>query len=111
MIGLRIVVPSDLAGRTLELLCEAPAVTSVVHLPGVSKEPVGDLILADVAREDASVIVSSLKELGVPERGTIAMQAIDSAISEEADRAMRGGSSPTQSSGRRWRRARRRTRS
>src|SRR4051812_38094927 len=86
---MRIVVPEDLAERTLELLCEAPAVTSVVHLPGVSMEPVGDLILADVAREDASVIVSSLKELGLPERGTIALQVIDSAISDEADRAKR----------------------
>src|SRR4051812_29112093 len=89
MIAMRIVVPEDLADRTLDLLCEAPAVTSVVHLKGAGRKPRGDLILADVAREDASVILSSLKELGVPHRGTIALEVIDSSISDEADRAKR----------------------
>ena len=92
MIAMRIIVPADLADRVVELLCEAPAATSVVRLPGASQKPPGDLILADVAREDASVIVSSLKELGVPDRGTIALQSVDSAISEEADRAKREAS-------------------
>src|SRR3954469_8265155 len=94
MIAMRIIVPADLADRVVELLCEAPAATSVVRLPGASQKPPGDLILADVAREDASVIVSSLKELGVPDRGTIALQSVDSAISEEADRAKREARGP-----------------
>src|SRR3954469_2072159 len=89
MIAMRIVVPEDLAAPTLELLCEAPAATSVVHLKGAGHKPRGDLILADVAREDASVILSSLKELGVPHRGTIALEVIDSSISDDADRAKR----------------------
>jgi uncharacterized hydrophobic protein (TIGR00271 family) len=87
MIAIRLVVPEDLSGRVLDLLCEAPAVTSVAHLKGAAHKPRGDLILADVAREDASVIVSSLKELGLAERGTIALEVIDSAISDEAKRA------------------------
>src|SRR3954471_8296492 len=89
MIAVRIVVPADLAEPTLELLCEAPAVTSVVHLEGAARRPHGDVILADVAREDASIIVGALKELGIPKVGTIALQTIDSAISDEADRAER----------------------
>lgn len=89
MIAVRIVVPPDLAARTLDLLCEAPAVTSVVHLKGAAHKPVGDVILADVAREDASVIVDSLKELDIPRVGTITLETIDSAISDEADRAER----------------------
>jgi uncharacterized hydrophobic protein (TIGR00271 family) len=89
MISVRIVVPPDLADRTLELLCKAPAVTSVVHLEGAARQPRGDLILADIAREDASIIVSALKELGIPKVGTIALQTVDSAISDEADRAER----------------------
>src|SRR3954454_19409732 len=87
MMSVRIVVPEELAERTLELLCTAPAVTSVVHLKGAARRPRGDLILADVAREDASVIVSALKELGIPRVGTIALQTVDSAISDEAERA------------------------
>jgi uncharacterized hydrophobic protein (TIGR00271 family) len=89
MIALRIVVPSELANRTLDLLREAPAVTSVVHLQGAAQKPRGDLILADVAREDASVILSALKELDIPRVGTIAVEVIDSAISDEAERAER----------------------
>jgi uncharacterized hydrophobic protein (TIGR00271 family) len=87
MIAIRLVVPNDLAGRVLDMLCEARAVTSVVHLEGAAHKPPGDVILADVAREDASVIVSSLKELGIQHRGTIALEVIDSAISDEAERA------------------------
>ena len=89
MIAVRIVVPTDLAKRTLDLLCAAPAVTSVVHLAGAAHKPEGDVILADVAREDASVIVEALKELDIPRVGTIALETVDSAISDEADRADR----------------------
>src|SRR5215210_157467 len=89
MIAIRLVVPSDLAKRTLDLLCEAPAVTSVIHLEGAAHKPAGDVILADVAREDASVIVDALKELDIPRLGTISLETIDSAISDEAERAER----------------------
>ena len=87
MMAVRIVVPADLAEPTLELLCKAPAVTSVVHLEGAARRPHGDVILADIAREDVSIIVSELKELGIARSGTIALQTVDSAISDEADRA------------------------
>ncbi len=45
------------------------------------------MILCDVAREDASVIVSDLKELEIDREGSIAMEDIDSLISEAAERA------------------------
>lgn len=86
MIAVRLVVPHDRARQVLDLLCEAPAVTSVVHLRGAAHKPPGDVIMADIAREEASVIVDSLKELGLDESGTIALEVIDSAISEEARR-------------------------
>jgi uncharacterized hydrophobic protein (TIGR00271 family) len=92
MIAVRLVVPSDLSGRVLDLLCEAPAVTSVAFFEGAAHKPPGDVILADVAREDASIIVSALKELGLAKRGTIALETIDSAISDEARRAEKDAS-------------------
>lgn len=92
MMAVRIVVPAELAQRTLDLLCEAPAVTSVVYLEGAARKPAGDVILADVAREDASVIVDALKELDIPRVGTIAIEEIDSSISDEADRAEKDAS-------------------
>ena len=51
------------------------------------------MILCDVAREDASVIIGDLKELGIPKRGSIAVEELDSAISDlfaEAERAAPG---------------------
>jgi uncharacterized hydrophobic protein (TIGR00271 family) len=45
------------------------------------------VILCDVAREDASVIVSDLKELEIDHEGSIAMENIDSQISDAAKRA------------------------
>ena len=45
------------------------------------------MILCDVAREDASVIISDLRELDVPRDGSIAIEEIDSEISDAADRA------------------------
>ena len=45
------------------------------------RQPDGDLILCDVAREDASVVARGAAELGPRPTGTIALEKIDSAIS------------------------------
>jgi len=84
MIHLRIVAPEEISHHALELLCASPAVINVVHLHGVSRKPKGDLILCDVAREDASVIISDLKELDIPAQGSIAVEHVDTAISDAA---------------------------
>jgi uncharacterized hydrophobic protein (TIGR00271 family) len=84
MIHLRIVAPEEPAHKVLDLLCASPAVINVVHLHAASKKPKGDVILCDVAREDASVILSDLKELDIPRLGSIAIEHIDTAISDAA---------------------------
>jgi uncharacterized hydrophobic protein (TIGR00271 family) len=84
MIHLRIVAPEERAHKALELLCASPAVINVVHLHAASKKPEGDVIFCDVAREDASVILSDLKELDIPKVGSIAIEQIDTAISDAA---------------------------
>jgi uncharacterized hydrophobic protein (TIGR00271 family) len=87
MIHLRIVAPEEAAHKVLELLCASPAVINVVHLRGASKKPKGDVILCDIAREDASVIISDLKELDIPRIGSIAVEHIDTSISDAAKEA------------------------
>jgi uncharacterized hydrophobic protein (TIGR00271 family) len=89
MIHLRIVAPEDDARQALDLLGNSDSVVNVVHLEGASRKPTGDVILCDVAREDASVIISDLKELGIPERGSIAVEELDSAISDAFEKAER----------------------
>jgi uncharacterized hydrophobic protein (TIGR00271 family) len=89
MIHLRIVAPAEVAGQALELLCASPSVLNVVHLKGASQKPKGDVVLCDVTREDASVILGDLKELDIPQRGSISVEHIDVAISDAAVAAER----------------------
>jgi uncharacterized hydrophobic protein (TIGR00271 family) len=84
MIHLRIVAPEKVAHQALELLCSAPSVINVVHLHGAARKPEGDVILCDIAREEASVIIGDLKELDIPRVGSIAVENVDTAISDAA---------------------------
>jgi uncharacterized hydrophobic protein (TIGR00271 family) len=87
VIHLRIVAPGELAHRALEVLEASPAVLNIVHLHGVARKPEGDVILCDVAREDASVVLGDLKELEIPRVGSIAVEHIETWLSDAADAA------------------------
>ena len=87
MVHLRIVVPAHSSEHVLDLLQATPSACNLVFLERAAQKPEGDVILVDVAREDASVIVSDLKEFGIQHEGSIAMEDIDSLISDAADRA------------------------
>lgn len=96
MIHLRLVAPAALAEGVLAALERKPSVINVVHLPGVARQPSGDLILCDVAREDASIVLAELRALGLAEQGTIAIEAIDTSISAAARAAEQAAAgSPT----------------
>jgi uncharacterized hydrophobic protein (TIGR00271 family) len=89
MVHLRIVVPSYQAEHVLDLLSHSPSACNLIFLQRAARKPEGDVILCDIAREDASVIVSDLRELSVDTEGSIAIEHIDSAISAVADEAER----------------------
>ena len=78
------VAPPVLAQRVLVALESRASVINVVHLPGAARQPTGDLILCDVAREDASIVLAELRDLGLAEEGTIAIETVDTAISSAA---------------------------
>ena len=85
---MRIVAPKDRAQDALELLKGSQSVCNVIYLPDAAQDPVGDVILADVAREDASVILSDLREMKLDKDGSIALEEVDAQLSEGADRAV-----------------------
>lgn len=89
MVHLRIVAPAETARQAVELLCASESVSNVVRLEGAAAKPVGDVILADVAREDASVIVQDLRELDIPATGSIAISSIDTLLSDASRAAER----------------------
>jgi uncharacterized hydrophobic protein (TIGR00271 family) len=89
VIHLRLAVPSDLCAGVLAFLDSLASAHNVVHLPGASHDPDGDLVLADVAREDTSVVIERLRELGLEERGSIVTIEIAASVSDRARAAER----------------------
>jgi uncharacterized hydrophobic protein (TIGR00271 family) len=89
MVHLRIVAPAELAQKALGLLEASPSACNLVFLPGTARKPSGDVILCDIAREEASVLIEDLKELEIPRYGSISLEQIDSQISDAARRAER----------------------
>ena len=87
MVHLRIVVPSYQSEHAMDLLRATPSVCNLIFLAGAAQKPEGDVILCDIAREDASVILSDLKELEIHHEGSIAIEEIDAEISDAAERA------------------------
>ena len=78
----------------MEILCGSPSVINVVHLEGAAQQPDGDLILCDVAREDASVIIGGPQGARDPALGLdLGGRRADTVISDAAEqgRARRAG--------------------
>lgn len=88
MVHLRIVAPARMAEDALELLEGSGSVCNVVLLADAARKPEGHVILCDVAREEASVIIDDLRELEIPAYGSISMEYVDTQISDAAERAV-----------------------
>jgi uncharacterized hydrophobic protein (TIGR00271 family) len=89
---MRIVSPPDVSPTVCELFERTPSVINVVLLPGVARKPHGDVILADVAREDASVVVADLRRMGLEQRGSISIDGVDTVLSDAAVTAVQAAS-------------------
>lgn len=88
MIHLRLIVPPAVCGPVTDTLVHDARVTNVVVLPGAGRDPDGDLVLCDVAREAASEVVEDLRHLGVDERSSgVTIMEVDAAPSAGARRA------------------------
>ena len=84
MLSLRVVVPAHLTDDIVDCLDDDPAVSALSVLRGASLKPAGDVIEADIAREAANDIVEQLRELGVPEAGTVHLSQVDTWMSRAA---------------------------
>ncbi|GAB2893788.1 DUF389 domain-containing protein [Streptomyces mayteni] len=87
VLHLRIIVPS---ARTEEVVTELTETVGTAHLavlPGAARDPVGDLVLCDVAREAADELLRRLRGLGIAEEGSVAVEDIDLSLSERSERA------------------------
>src|SRR5262245_17546939 len=87
MVHLRVAAPPELAESVYRLLREHPSTVNLARFAGRAEAPDGDLILCDVASEDASVVIAGLRELGIERTGSIALQPISALVSDAARRA------------------------
>ena len=92
---IRVTTPTELTEKVLAVFTDDPAVSSLSVLRGASLHPVGDLVLADVAREATNDIVEQLDALGVPHCGTIHVEPVTTWVSRvglDAERHTPGSS-------------------
>ncbi|MFF9341721.1 MULTISPECIES: DUF389 domain-containing protein [unclassified Streptomyces] len=87
MLHLRMIVPSDRTEDVTELIGSTVGTTHVVVLPGAARDPAGDVVMCDVAREAGDELLHGLRELKVDRDGSIAVEDIDLSMSERADAA------------------------
>jgi uncharacterized hydrophobic protein (TIGR00271 family) len=87
VLHVRVIVPSEQSQAVQDVLAASPSVTHVVVLPGAAREPEGDLVLCDVAREGANPVLQALRELGIDQTGAIAIEDGGVTLSAAAERA------------------------
>ncbi|MFF4586781.1 DUF389 domain-containing protein [Streptomyces sp. NPDC001388] len=87
MLHLRLITPSDRTDDVVRLIDKTVGTTHLVVMEGAARNPAGDVVLCDVAREAGDELLSGLQELGLDESGSIAVENIDLSLSRRADHA------------------------
>ncbi|MBW5485599.1 DUF389 domain-containing protein [Streptomyces bambusae] len=87
MLHLRLITPADRTEAVVEVIGSTVGTTHLVVLPGAARNPEGDLVLCDVAREAGDQLLHELRLLGVDRDGSIAVENIDLTLSKRADEA------------------------
>ncbi|MFJ6084157.1 DUF389 domain-containing protein [Streptomyces sp. NPDC092369] len=87
MLHLRLITPSARTDDVVRLIEKTVGTTHLVVLPGAARDPAGDVVLCDVAREAGDELIAGLRELDLDRTGSIAVDNIDLSLSERADKA------------------------
>jgi hypothetical protein len=64
MLHLRLIAPPDSTGDAVRLIENTVGTTHLVVLTGAARDPEGDVVTCDVAREAGDRLLSGLQELG-----------------------------------------------
>ncbi|GAQ54537.1 DUF389 domain-containing protein [Streptomyces acidiscabies] len=87
MLHLRLITPPDTTDDAVRLIEKTVGTTHLVVLPGAARNPAGDVVLCDVAREAGDGLLTALQDLGLDRTGSIAVENIDLSLSLRADKA------------------------
>jgi uncharacterized hydrophobic protein (TIGR00271 family) len=80
-------VPADRTVEVVGLIEKTVGTTHLAVLKGTARNPAGDLVLCDVAREAADTLLTELRARGIDECGAIAVDEIGLSLSKRAEEA------------------------
>ncbi len=84
MLHVRVISPRESTAEVVGLLENDVTVANLVVLRQVAQGGEGDLLLFDLARENANAVLDCLRGLGLEESGSIAFEEQDTLLSEAA---------------------------
>ncbi|MFE1313513.1 DUF389 domain-containing protein [Streptomyces sp. NPDC058755] len=87
MLHLRLITPAEKTDEVVRLIEQTVGTTHLVVLPKAARNPAGDVVMCDAAREAGDELIGGLRRLGLDETGSIAVQDIDLTLSRRADKA------------------------
>ncbi|MGW0909744.1 DUF389 domain-containing protein [Streptomyces sp. NPDC002853] len=87
MLHLRLITPADKTDDVVRLIERTVGTTHLAVVPGAARNPAGDVVMCDVAREAGDELIGGLRSLGIDESGSIAVENIDLSLSHRADKA------------------------
>jgi uncharacterized hydrophobic protein (TIGR00271 family) len=87
MLHLRLITPADRTDDVVRLIERTVGTTHLVVLTGAARNPAGDVVTCDVAREAGDELIGGLREMELDRTGSIAVENIDLSLSKRADKA------------------------
>ncbi|MGW5095515.1 DUF389 domain-containing protein [Streptomyces nodosus] len=87
MLHLRLIAPVEKTDEVVRLIEETVGTTHLIVVRGAARNPAGDVVMCDVARESGEELIGGLKGLGLEETGSIAIENINLSLSRRADKA------------------------
>ncbi|MEV6171119.1 DUF389 domain-containing protein [Streptomyces sp. NPDC051954] len=87
MLHLRLITPAEKTDDVVRLIERTVGTTHLVVMPGAARNPAGDVVMCDVAREAGDELIGALRQLDLDKSGSIAVENIDLSLSKRADKA------------------------
>jgi uncharacterized hydrophobic protein (TIGR00271 family) len=87
MLHLRLITPAETTDEVVRLIENTVGTTHLVVMPGAARNPAGDVVTCDVAREAGDELIGELQKLDLDKTGSIAVENIDLSLSDRADKA------------------------
>ncbi|MEV8016646.1 DUF389 domain-containing protein [Streptomyces sp. NPDC086554] len=87
MLHLRLITPADRTDAVVRLIEKTVGATHLTVMPGAARNPAGDVVMCDVAREAGDTLIGGLRALDIDKTGSIALENIDLSLSLRADKA------------------------